>query len=95
MRRIRSLGNKVALLFFLITAAAFGVIYFYVVTQPESSLEPIEALIPEAFSQHSSPHAVSSPKLFGHLFTVSPPPLAAPRSDAEIGAVFRTKKSSK
>ncbi len=39
MRRIRSLGNKVALLFFLITAAAFGVIYFYVVTQPESSLE--------------------------------------------------------
>ncbi|HEX2416044.1 MAG TPA: HAMP domain-containing sensor histidine kinase [Thermoleophilaceae bacterium] len=39
MRRIRSLGNKVALLFFLITAAAFGVIYFWVVTQPESSLE--------------------------------------------------------
>ncbi len=39
MRSIRSLGNKVALLFFLITAAAFGVIYFWVVTQPESSLE--------------------------------------------------------
>jgi two-component system OmpR family sensor kinase len=36
---IRSLGNKIALLFFLITAAAFGVIYFWVVTQPESSLE--------------------------------------------------------
>jgi signal transduction histidine kinase len=36
---IRSLGTKVALLFFLITAAAFGVIYFWVVTQPESSLE--------------------------------------------------------
>jgi two-component system, OmpR family, sensor kinase len=36
---IRSLGNKVALLFFLITAAAFGAIYFWVVTQPESSLE--------------------------------------------------------
>ena len=35
----QSLGNKVALLFFLITAAAFGVIYFWVVTQPESSLE--------------------------------------------------------
>jgi two-component system, OmpR family, sensor kinase len=39
VRPIRSLGNKVALLFFLITAAAFGVIYFYVVTQPESNLE--------------------------------------------------------
>ena len=39
MNRIRSLGNKIALLFFLITAAAFGVIYFWVVTQPESSLE--------------------------------------------------------
>jgi two-component system OmpR family sensor kinase len=36
---IRSLGNKIALLFFLITGAAFGVIYFWVVTQPESSLE--------------------------------------------------------
>ena len=36
---IRSIGNKIALLFFLITAAAFGVIYFWVVTQPESSLE--------------------------------------------------------
>jgi two-component system OmpR family sensor kinase len=36
---IRSLGNKIAILFFLITAAAFGVIYFWVVTQPESSLE--------------------------------------------------------
>ena len=39
MSWIRSLGTKVALLFFLITAAAFGVIYFWVVTQPESSLE--------------------------------------------------------
>ena len=39
MSGIRSLGNKIALLFFLITAAAFGVIYFWVVTQPESSLE--------------------------------------------------------
>jgi signal transduction histidine kinase len=36
---IRSLGNKIAVLFFLITAAAFGVIYFWVVTQPESSHE--------------------------------------------------------
>jgi two-component system OmpR family sensor kinase len=36
---IRSIGNKIALLFLLITAAAFGVIYFWVVTQPESSLE--------------------------------------------------------
>ena len=36
---MRSLGNKVALLFFVITAAAFGVIYFWVVTQPESNLE--------------------------------------------------------
>jgi two-component system, OmpR family, sensor kinase len=39
VRAIRSLGNKIALLFFLITAAAFGAIYFWVVTQPESSLE--------------------------------------------------------
>ena len=39
MSAIRSLGNKIALLFFLITAAAFGAIYFWVVTQPESSLE--------------------------------------------------------
>ena len=39
MRAIRSLGNKVALIFFLIMAAAFGAIYFWVVTQPESSLE--------------------------------------------------------
>jgi len=37
--RLRSLRNKVALLFFAITAAAFAVIYFTVVTQPESSLE--------------------------------------------------------
>jgi two-component system OmpR family sensor kinase len=37
--RLRSLRNKVALLFFVITAAAFAVIYFTVVTQPESSLE--------------------------------------------------------
>jgi signal transduction histidine kinase len=36
---IRSIGNKIALLFFVITAAAFGAIYFWVVTQPESSLE--------------------------------------------------------
>ncbi len=39
MRRVRSLGNKIALLFFLITGAAFGAIYFWVVTQPESNLE--------------------------------------------------------
>ena len=38
-RRGRSLRNKIALLFFLITAAAFGVIYFCVVPQLESSLE--------------------------------------------------------
>ena len=31
--------NKIALLFFAITAAAFGVIYFSVVPQPESNLE--------------------------------------------------------
>jgi len=39
MRPLRSLGNKIALLFFAITAAAFAVIYFTVVTQPESNLE--------------------------------------------------------
>ena len=39
MRPFRSLSNKIALLFFAITAAAFAVIYFTVVTQPESSLE--------------------------------------------------------
>jgi two-component system OmpR family sensor kinase len=39
MRQFRSLGNKIALLFFAITAAAFAVIYFTVVTQPESNLE--------------------------------------------------------
>ncbi|MET0972806.1 MAG: HAMP domain-containing sensor histidine kinase [Thermoleophilaceae bacterium] len=39
MTAIRSIGNKIALLFFVITAAAFGAIYFWVVTQPESSLE--------------------------------------------------------
>jgi signal transduction histidine kinase len=33
------LRNKVALLFFLITGAAFGATYTFVVTQPESSLE--------------------------------------------------------
>jgi two-component system, OmpR family, sensor kinase len=37
--RLRSLSNKLALLFFAITAAAFGVIYFYVVPQLESNLE--------------------------------------------------------
>jgi signal transduction histidine kinase len=39
MRPFRSLRNKIALLFFAITAAAFAVIYFTVVTQPESNLE--------------------------------------------------------
>jgi two-component system, OmpR family, sensor kinase len=39
MRPLRSLRNKIALLFFAITAAAFAVIYFTVVTQPESDLE--------------------------------------------------------
>jgi two-component system OmpR family sensor kinase len=39
MRPFRSLRNKIALLFFAITAAAFAVIYFTVVTQPESDLE--------------------------------------------------------
>ena len=36
--RLRSLRNKLALLFFAITAAAFSVIYFYVVPQSESNL---------------------------------------------------------
>jgi two-component system OmpR family sensor kinase len=39
MRRFRSLRNKLALLFFAITAAAFGVIYFFVVPQLEQNLE--------------------------------------------------------
>jgi two-component system, OmpR family, sensor kinase len=39
MTPFRSLRNKIALLFFAITAAAFAVIYFTVVTQPESDLE--------------------------------------------------------
>jgi two-component system OmpR family sensor kinase len=39
MNPFRSLRNKIALLFFAITAAAFAVIYFTVVTQPESNLE--------------------------------------------------------
>jgi two-component system OmpR family sensor kinase len=39
MTPFRSLRNKIALLFFAITAAAFAVIYFTVVTQPESNLE--------------------------------------------------------
>ena len=37
--RPASLRNKLALLFFLITAAAFGVIYFFVVPQLEQNLE--------------------------------------------------------
>jgi two-component system, OmpR family, sensor kinase len=37
--RIRSLRNKLALLFFAITAAAFGVIYFWVVPQLRQNLE--------------------------------------------------------
>jgi two-component system OmpR family sensor kinase len=37
--RLRSLRNKLALVFFAITAVAFSVIYFSVVTQPESNLE--------------------------------------------------------
>jgi len=36
--RLKSLRNKLALLFFAITAAAFSVIYFYVVPQSESNL---------------------------------------------------------
>mgnify|MGYP007039486059 CR=1 FL=1 len=39
MRRFRSLRNKLALLFFAITATAFGVIYFFVVPQLEENLE--------------------------------------------------------
>ncbi len=39
MFRLRSLRNKLALLFFAITAAAFAVIYFVVVPQLESNLE--------------------------------------------------------
>jgi len=38
MPRLNSLRNKLALLFFAITAAAFSVIYFYVVPQSESNL---------------------------------------------------------
>ena len=37
--RLRSLRNKLALVFFLITGAALAVTYFSVVTQPESNLE--------------------------------------------------------
>jgi signal transduction histidine kinase len=37
--RLNSLRNKLALLFFAITATAFGVIYFFVVPQLESNLE--------------------------------------------------------
>ena len=37
--RLRSLRNKLAFLFFGITAVAFGVIYFYVVPQLETNLE--------------------------------------------------------
>jgi len=37
--RLRSLRNKLALVFFAITAAAFSAIYFYVVPQLESNLE--------------------------------------------------------
>ena len=39
MIRLRSLRNKLALLFFAITATAFGVIYFVVVPQLEQNLE--------------------------------------------------------
>src|SRR3954452_1210247 len=39
MKPFRSLRNKLALLFFAITAAAFGVIYFFVVPQLEQNLE--------------------------------------------------------
>ena len=39
MPKLRSLRNKLAFLFFAITAAAFAVIYFVVVPQLESSLE--------------------------------------------------------
>jgi two-component system, OmpR family, sensor kinase len=63
---IRSLGNKIALIFFLITAAAFGVIYFWVVTQPESSLEErrlrdLEA-VAGAYSGYVERMRVSDPK---------------------------------
>jgi signal transduction histidine kinase len=37
--RLRSLRNKLALVFFAITGVAFSVIYFSVATQPESNLE--------------------------------------------------------
>jgi signal transduction histidine kinase len=37
--RLRSLRNKLALVFFAITAVAFSVLYFSVATQPESDLE--------------------------------------------------------
>jgi signal transduction histidine kinase len=40
--RLRSLRNKLALLFFGITATAFAVIYFYVVPQLQSNLEDRE-----------------------------------------------------
>ncbi|MGH2846882.1 MAG: HAMP domain-containing sensor histidine kinase [Thermoleophilaceae bacterium] len=49
--RLRSLRNKLALVFFAITALACSVIYFSVVTQPESNLEEqrlrdLEAIVP-------------------------------------------------
>jgi signal transduction histidine kinase len=40
--RLRTLRNKLALLFFGITATAFGVMYFYVVPQLQSNLEEQE-----------------------------------------------------
>lgn len=36
--RLRSIKNRLALLFFIITASAIGIVYFYVVPQLESSL---------------------------------------------------------
>ncbi len=52
---LRSLRNKVALLFFLITAAAFGAIYFIVVPQLEQNLKERRLASLEAEAKASKP----------------------------------------
>ena len=52
---LRSLRNKVALLFFLITAAAFGAIYFIVVPQLEQNLKERRLASLEADAKASKP----------------------------------------
>ena len=55
MTRLRSLRNKVALLFFLITAAAFAAIYFIVVPQLEQNLKERRLTSLEAEAKASKP----------------------------------------